>query len=155
MDFAFEAEIFKRLFGLVRAGLVEERLKPVFWSWKERTALAEAEVNLKRDLNGDGVADEVKAFVPDINSPRGVVWNHDHLIVLAPPNVTAFYDRDGDGVADYSKILVSGVGFTLRETHVDHGQNGIEAGIDPDAVPIAYGQALRWYGQYRRINQAA
>jgi putative heme-binding domain-containing protein len=83
-----------------------------------------------RDTSGDGVADEVKAFVPDINSPRGVVWNHDHLIVLAPPNVTAFYDRDGDGVADYSKILVSGVGFTLRETHVDHGQNGIEAGID-------------------------
>ncbi len=30
-----------------------------------------------------------------------------------------------------------------------------QAGIDPDAVPIAYGQALRWYGQYRRINQAA
>jgi putative heme-binding domain-containing protein len=83
-----------------------------------------------RDTNGDGVADEVKNFVPDINSPRGVLWNHDHLIVLAPPNVTAFYDRDGDGVAESSKILVTGVGFTLKEVHVDHGQNGIEAGID-------------------------
>ena len=83
-----------------------------------------------RDTNGDGVADEVKAFVPDINSPRGVIWDHDHLIVLAPPNVTAFYDRDGDGIAEYSKILVTGVGVTLKEAHVDHGQNGIEAGID-------------------------
>ena len=30
-----------------------------------------------------------------------------------------------------------------------------QAGVDPDAVPIAYGQALRWFGQYRRVNQAA
>ena len=32
-----------------------------------------------RDTNGDGRADEVKAFVPDIDSPRGLVWDHDRL----------------------------------------------------------------------------
>lgn len=30
-----------------------------------------------------------------------------------------------------------------------------QAGVDPDAVPIAYGQALRWFGQFKRVNQAA
>jgi EAL and modified HD-GYP domain-containing signal transduction protein len=43
----------------------------------------------------------------------------------------------------------------------EHGQwdacrsLAMQAGIDPDAVPIAYGQALRWYGQFQRINAAA
>ena len=83
-----------------------------------------------RDLNGDGVADEAKAFVPDIDSVRGLVWNHDHLIVMHTPYISAFYDRDGDGVAEERKTLITGVGRPVVEIRDDHGQNGLEAGID-------------------------
>jgi len=83
-----------------------------------------------RDTNGDGVADESKIFVADIDSPRGALWYEDHLIVMAPPNITAFYDRNNDGVADEQKILIRGVGRVLTEARVDHGQNTIKAGND-------------------------
>jgi len=44
MDFKFEANIFRTLCEVAKKGLLIERSKPVFWSWAERTALAEAEV---------------------------------------------------------------------------------------------------------------
>ena len=44
MDFKFEANIYRTLCGVAKKGLLTERSKPVFWSWAERTALAEAEV---------------------------------------------------------------------------------------------------------------
>ena len=31
-----------------------------------------------KDNNHDGVADQVTAFVPDVDSPRGVLWFYDH-----------------------------------------------------------------------------
>ena len=68
-----------------------------------------------KDNNHDGVADQATAFVPDVDSPRGVLWYYDHLIVLAAPNLTAYYDRNGDGVADESKVLVKNFGRTIAE----------------------------------------
>ena len=64
-----------------------------------------------RDTDGDGVADEVKAFVERLDSPRGLVWVDDRLIVLHPPHVTSFQDADGDGRADdqTGKRLVSDI----------------------------------------------
>ena len=44
MDYKFEANIYRTLCGVAKKGLLTERSKPVFWSWAERTALAEAEV---------------------------------------------------------------------------------------------------------------
>jgi isoleucyl-tRNA synthetase len=44
MDFKFEANIYRTLCGVAKKGLLIERSKPVYWSWAERTALAEAEV---------------------------------------------------------------------------------------------------------------
>lgn len=44
MDFRFEANIYRTLCSVAKKGLLIERSKPVFWSWAERTALAEAEV---------------------------------------------------------------------------------------------------------------
>ena len=44
MDFKFEANIYRTLSSVAKKGLLIERSKPVFWSWAERTALAEAEV---------------------------------------------------------------------------------------------------------------
>ncbi len=47
MDFKFEANIYRTLCSVAKKGLLIERSKPVFWSWAERTALAEAEVEYK------------------------------------------------------------------------------------------------------------
>ncbi|WP_353662206.1 isoleucine--tRNA ligase [Hydrogenimonas sp. SS33] len=44
MDYRFEANIYRTLCQVAQKGLLVERNKPVYWSWAERTALAEAEV---------------------------------------------------------------------------------------------------------------
>lgn len=83
-----------------------------------------------RDTNGDGLADEVKAFVPDVDSPRGLVWDQDRLYLLHPPDISVFIDHNGDGVADEKKTLVSGIGWTFRDRPADHASNGLELGVD-------------------------
>jgi putative membrane-bound dehydrogenase-like protein len=83
-----------------------------------------------RDTNGDGQADEVRALVPDIDSPRGLVWDHDRLYVLHPPDISVFFDRDGDGVAEERKTLVKGIAFTFKDRPADHSSNGLELGVD-------------------------
>lgn len=83
-----------------------------------------------RDTDGDGQGDEVKAFIPDIDSPRGLVWDHDRLYLLHPPDVSVFVDRDGDGVADERKTLVSGIGWTFKDRPADHASNGLSIGVD-------------------------
>jgi putative membrane-bound dehydrogenase-like protein len=83
-----------------------------------------------RDLNGDGMADEVKAFVPDVDSPRGLVWDHDRLYLLHPPELTEYVDRDGDGSVDEQRTLVKGIGFPLSQRAGDHASNGLTLGVD-------------------------
>ena len=83
-----------------------------------------------RDTNGDGRADEVKAFVADVDSPRGLVWDQDRLYLLHPPDISVFIDHNGDGVADEKKTLVSGIGWTFKDRPADHGSNGLELGTD-------------------------
>jgi putative membrane-bound dehydrogenase-like protein len=83
-----------------------------------------------RDTNGDGQADEVKAFVPDVTSPRGLVWDHDRLYLMHPPNISVYIDSDGDGVADESKILIKGIAFDFKDRPADHSSNGLELGVD-------------------------
>lgn len=83
-----------------------------------------------RDTDGDGRADEVTEFVKDIDSPRGLVWDHDRLYLLHPPHITVFHDRDGDGVAEDSKRLITGVAFGFKDRPADHTTNGLELGMD-------------------------
>ncbi len=83
-----------------------------------------------RDLDGDGHADEVKAFVPNVDSPRGLVWDRDRLYLLHPPHLSAYIDRDGDGIADEEKVLVKNLAFTFKDRPADHSSNGIELGVD-------------------------
>ncbi len=83
-----------------------------------------------RDLDGDGHADEVKEFVPNVDSPRGLVWDRDRLYLLHPPHLSAYIDRDGDGIADEEKVLVKNIAFTFKDRPADHSSNGIELGID-------------------------
>jgi putative membrane-bound dehydrogenase-like protein len=83
-----------------------------------------------RDTNGDGRADEVKAFVPDVDSPRGLVWDDDRLYLLHPPDISVYFDHDGDGVADETRTLVKGIGWGFKDRPADHGSNGLELGAD-------------------------
>ena len=83
-----------------------------------------------RDLDGDGRADEVKRFIPDVDSPRGLVWDHDRLYLMHPPHLSAFIDKDGDGVADEEKVLVKDIAFTFKDRPADHTSNGVTLGID-------------------------
>jgi putative membrane-bound dehydrogenase-like protein len=83
-----------------------------------------------RDLDGDGRADEVKVFVPDVDSPRGLVWDHDRLYLLHPPHISEFIDRDGDGRAETNRVLVSNIAFGFKDRPADHSSNGLELGVD-------------------------
>jgi len=87
-------------------------------------------VILCRDLNQDGRGDVFKAFVENVDSPRGLVWDGEWLYVLHPPDLSAWRDTDGDGVADEKRVLVKGIGFDLGFRGADHTSNGIQMGID-------------------------
>ena len=82
-----------------------------------------------RDLDGDGRADETKVFC-EIDSPRGLVWDHDRLYLMHPPHLSAFIDRDGDGVADEQKTLVKNLAFGYDKRPADHTTNGVSMGAD-------------------------
>jgi putative membrane-bound dehydrogenase-like protein len=83
-----------------------------------------------RDIDNDGRADEVTEFIPDIDSPRGIVWDHDRLYVLHPPHIDAFFDADHDGVAESSQRLISNIAFGFDKRPADHTTNGLEMGVD-------------------------
>ena len=83
-----------------------------------------------RDTDKDGRADQVTEFVRDVDSPRGLVWDHDRLYLLHPPHITAYHDPDGDGVADKSERLISDIAFGFKDRSADHTTNGLEMGID-------------------------
>src|ERR1700744_628382 len=44
MDFGYESKILETFYGFYEKGFVYKGLKPVYWCWHDRTALAEAEV---------------------------------------------------------------------------------------------------------------
>jgi isoleucyl-tRNA synthetase len=70
MDYKFEANIYRTLIGVAKEELLVERSKPVYWSWAERTALAEAEVEYE-EKESDSIF--VAFEVPEIGSSI-VIW---------------------------------------------------------------------------------
>jgi putative heme-binding domain-containing protein len=82
------------------------------------------------DSDGDGVADRADAFVPDVDSPRGIYFDGATLYCLHPPTITAYTDTDGDGKADKAVDLVTGIGYGLDKHPADHTSNGIREAID-------------------------
>jgi putative membrane-bound dehydrogenase-like protein len=81
------------------------------------------------DTDGDGRADRFNVFA-EMDSPRGIVFDHGTLYVMHPPLLEAFIDDDGDGKADRSEVLVRGLGFDLKFRGADHTVNGMRLGID-------------------------
>lgn len=82
-----------------------------------------------RDLDGDGRTDEAKVFC-EVDSPRGLVWDHDRLYLVHPPHLSEFIDSDGDGVAEKQNILVKDIAFGFKDRSADHTTNGLSLGID-------------------------
>ncbi len=79
MDFKFEANIYRTLCSVAKKGLLIERSKPVFWSWAERTALAEAEVEYedKEDYSmfvAFELSDEAKTKLSIDSKAAVVIW---------------------------------------------------------------------------------
>ncbi|MEO5914484.1 MAG: ThuA domain-containing protein [Luteolibacter sp.] len=83
-----------------------------------------------RDTDHDGRADEVTEFVKNVDSPRGMVWDHDRLYVVHPPDVTCYIDYNGDGQADEEQTLIKGIAFGFKDRSADHTTNGLSLGID-------------------------
>ncbi len=79
MDYKFEANIYRTLCGVAKKGLLIERSKPVFWSWAERTALAEAEVEYE-DKESHSIfiafelSDEAKIKLGILTKAALVIW---------------------------------------------------------------------------------
>ncbi len=79
MDYKFEANIYRTLCDVAKKGLLIERSKPVFWSWAERTALAEAEVEYedKEDYSifiAFELSDDAKAKLGIEGKAAPVIW---------------------------------------------------------------------------------
>jgi putative membrane-bound dehydrogenase-like protein len=83
-----------------------------------------------RDTDGDGRADEAKEFVKDVDSPRGLVWDHDRLYLIHPPDISVYIDKDHIGVSTEEKTLIKGIAFGFADRPADHTTNGLEIGID-------------------------
>jgi len=83
-----------------------------------------------KDLDGDGRADQSNLYVDNVDSPRGIVWDHDRLYVLHPPHLSAFIDENNDGVSDRQEILVKDIAFGFKDRPADHTSNGVTMGID-------------------------
>jgi putative heme-binding domain-containing protein len=83
-----------------------------------------------RDTKGTGRANEVKEFVANVDSPRGLVWDKDRLYLVHPPHLSVYIDKDGDGVADEEKVLVKNLAFTFKDRPADHTTNGLSIGVD-------------------------
>lgn len=82
------------------------------------------------DLDGDGRADSSNLYVDNVDSPRGLVWDHDRLYLMHPPHLSAFIDDDGDGVSDRQEILVKNIAFDFKDRPADHTSNGVTLGVD-------------------------
>lgn len=82
------------------------------------------------DTDDDGVMDTFTAFVPNVDSPRGLEWDGEWLYCLHPPHIDAYRDNDGDGIADEHRRLVSDIAFGYQDRPADHTSNGITLGID-------------------------
>ncbi|HZF70333.1 isoleucine--tRNA ligase [Sulfuricurvum sp.] len=122
MDSKFEANIYRTLCSVAKKGLLIERSKPVYWSWAERTALAEAEVEYedKEDYSiyvAFELSDEAKVRAGIEGSAAVVIWTTTPWTLPANTGISLnpeeMYVRTSDGyiVAEkrYNALIEEGV----------------------------------------------
>jgi isoleucyl-tRNA synthetase len=122
MDFRFEANIYRTLCNVAAKGLLVERNKPVYWSWAERTALAEAEVEYEdREDYSIYVAfelgDKAKERLGHPEAAAIVIWTTTpwtlpaNVGISLNPNEMYVLTKDGYVVAEklFDNLVESGV----------------------------------------------
>ncbi len=122
MDSKFEANIYRTLCAVAKKGLLIERSKPVYWSWAERTALAEAEVEYedKEDYSiyvAFELSDEAKVRAGIEGNAAIVIWTTTPWTLPANTGISLnpdkIYVRTSDGyiVAEkrYESMIEEGV----------------------------------------------
>ena len=124
MDFKFEANIYRTLVGVAKKGLLVERSKPVYWSWAERTALAEAEVEYE-DKTSDSIfvgfklsqeAEKTLGFSGEI-----VIWTTTPWTL--PANVGISLNPDENYViTDNSQIIAEKLFANLKSQNILSGE---------------------------------
>ncbi len=68
------------------------------------------------DANGDGLADEVRVFAEDVESPHSLVFHEGALYVGVPSGVVRLGDSDGDGLSDEQRTLIDDYPTTGHST---------------------------------------
>ena len=132
MDYKFEANIYRTLCAVAKKGLLIERSKPVYWSWAERTALAEAEVEYedKEDYSiyvAFELSDEAKIRAGIEGKAAIVIWTTTPWTLPANTGISLnpeeVYVRTSDGyiVAQkrYEAMIEEGVVTGTVIQHID------------------------------------
>jgi len=107
MDPDFEAMIFRGLVLLAKQGLLYEKKKPVRWSWKARTALAEAEIEY-RDREDPSIYVMIPSFTPNYHF---LIWTTTPWTLPGNQAVALHPDEPYVGVRVYpgeNKIAIVG-----------------------------------------------
>jgi isoleucyl-tRNA synthetase len=117
MDYKFEANIYRTLVGVAKENLLVERSKPVFWSWAERTALAEAEVEYE-EKESDSIFVAFPLHETALGEPASVIiwtttpWTLPANVAISLNPDEVYVLTDGGHIvakALYEKLLESGV----------------------------------------------
>ncbi|MHC3995509.1 isoleucine--tRNA ligase [Thiomicrolovo sp. ZZH C-3] len=126
MDYKFEANIYRTLCDVAKKGLLVERSKPVYWSWAERTALAEAEVEYedKEDYSifvAFELSEESKVRLGIEGSAAPVIWTTTPWTLPANTaismNPEEQYVRSADGYIVAKKLYSA-----LKEQEIVKGE---------------------------------
>ena len=144
MDYKFEANIYRTLCNVAKKGLLVERSKPVYWSWAERTALAEAEVEYEdKESHSIYVAfelsDEAKAKAGLVGKAALVIWTTTPWTLPANTGISLhpeeLYVLTSDGYivakALYESLLEQGIVKGEISQEIDQSTLENEVAINP------------------------
>ena len=126
MDYKFEANIYRTLCSVAKKGLLIERSKPVFWSWAERTALAEAEVEYEdKESHSIFIAfelnDDAKAKLGIEGKAAPIIWTTTPWTI--PANTGISFNPQEDYVLTSDGFIVA------KELYNSAKEEGILDGV--------------------------
>lgn len=104
MDYKFEANIYKLLCDMALKGYLVERSKPVYWSWAERTALAEAEIEYK-DKVSPSIYVAFKLKDGEYNGKSLIIWTTTPWTL--PANVAIAIGKDIEYISTTDGYIVA------------------------------------------------
>lgn len=126
MDYKFEANIYRTLCSVASKGLLIERSKPVFWSWAERTALAEAEVEYqdKEDYSiyiAFELSDKARENLDIVGKAAVVIWTTTPWTIPANTGI-ALNPNEEYALLDDGYIVAKKLVASLKEQGIVNGE---------------------------------